>query len=70
MSTRAAGLSDAERSIADALSAIDYVRATMAADAAMLREILARRDRDAATLSKIRADPSDRLRLAGRRRPR
>lgn len=57
----AAGPSAAERSIADALSAIDYLRATLAADAGMLREILARRDRDAATLAKIRAELEQRL---------
>lgn len=62
MSTRAAGLSDAERSIADALAAIDYLRASMAADSAMLRSILARRDHDGQTLAKIRADLRDRLR--------
>ena len=54
-------LTEAERSITDALAAIDYLRATMAADAGMLREILARRDRDAATLARIRAELEQRL---------
>lgn len=54
-------LSGAERAIADALFAIDYLQARQAADSATLRQLLAGRESDAATLAKIRANLSDQL---------
>ena len=59
----ASGLSEAERAIRDALLAIDFLRARMAADTATIRALLAGRERDAAALATIRADLADRLRL-------
>jgi len=57
----AARLSDAERAIVDALLAVDMLRATMAADAGMLRAVLERQERNADALRKIREDLALRL---------
>jgi len=57
----ASGLSEAECAIRDALLAVDFLRARMAADTATIRALLAGRERDAATLATIRADLSARL---------
>lgn len=59
----APGLSEAERAIRDALLAIEFLQARLAADTATLRCLLSAREQDAASLSKIRADLADRLRL-------
>lgn len=63
----APGLSEAERAIRDALLAVEFLQARMAADSATIRALLAGREQDAVTLAKIRADLADRLASSMRR---